>query len=291
MTMDDVRTPGLEPDRASRHSVGIHASPAEVFAALTDPSLLACWFVSEATMDLRPGGSYCWVFGEATAAPGPDPSVVRGEVVEVKPQERLELCPVIEGEPTRLEFRLDAWRDGSVLTATHSGFPGDSSWDDIFRSMDQGWASELQILKLYLERARGMTRRSSFHEARLPATPEELFDRLITPAGLESWLAQGAATDPTPGGELRLEWIDRPPLTGHFAVCDPDRFLLMTWEGAAPAAVRIWLQETEEGGETELSLEHRQFLPAAGSTGMFDWEAALQRLRDAVTPGGGGKPC
>ena len=57
----------LEPDRCSRHSVGIHASPAEVYHALTDPKELSRWFVSEASIDLRPGGSYRWVFGEGTA--------------------------------------------------------------------------------------------------------------------------------------------------------------------------------------------------------------------------------
>src|SRR5213594_5259875 len=76
----------LEPDRCSRHSVGIHASPAEVYFALTDPRELSRWFVSEASIDLRPGGSYRWVFGEGTGAVGSDPRVSSGGVVAVVPQ-------------------------------------------------------------------------------------------------------------------------------------------------------------------------------------------------------------
>lgn len=279
--LDEPRGLTLEPDRSSRHSVGIHASPAEVYEALTDPRALSLWFVSEASIDLKPGGSYRWVFGEGTATSGPDAHVASGEFVVIEPQECLRLRSRVREIDTDLEFRFDPWRDGTLLTVSHSGFPGEEDWDETFRSIDQGWESEIQILKFYLERARGLIRGSRYHEARIEAGAEEVFDRFVTRTGLGSWLADGAATDPSLGGELRLEWSGRPAVKGRFVVWDPDSFLVMTWETERPSVVRVWLEEVEKGA-TDLSLEHRLFAPDPAALAAFDWDAALERLGAAV---------
>ena len=277
--IDEARGLTLEPDRCSRHSVGIHASPAEVYLALTDPHELSRWFVSEASIDLRPGGQYRWVFGEGTAAAGPDALVSSGEFTSIVPQEYLRLSTPVEGTDTLLEFRLDPWRDGTILTVSHSGFPGEESWDDIFRSVDQGWQSEVQVLKLYMEAARGMISRSHFHEARLPDGAEATYERFTTSAGLSSWLADRAAAEATLGGELLLEREGCPVIRGRFVVWDPDRFLVLTWQEQAPSILRLWLEEAEDGGSTDLSLEHRLFAADAGSVTPFDWDTALERLK------------
>lgn len=281
MTSEETRGLTLEPDRSSRHSAGIHASPAEVYLALTDPKELSRWFVSEASIELRPGGAYRWVFGDATGVSGPDATVASGEFVSIVPQELLRLRSRVQDTDTDLEFRLEPWRDGTVLTVSHSGFPGEEAWDETFRSIDQGWESEIQILKLYLESARGMVRRSFFHARRIEASAEDLYERFATSSGLSSWLADRAGADPALGGELRLEWNGRPPLKGRFVVWDPDRFLAMTWAGERPSAVRVWLEEDESGGATDLSLEHRLFAPDPSAFEPFDWEAALDRLAAA----------
>ena len=268
----------LEPDRCSRHSVGIHASPAEVYGALTDPKELSRWFVSEASIDLRPGGSYRWVFGEGTGTAGSDPLVSSGEFVGVVPQEYVRLSTMVEGTETLLEFRFDPWRDGTILTVSHSGFPGEEAWDDAFRSADQGWQSEIQVLKLYMERARGMITRSRFHEARLPAPPEQIYEAFTTSAGLSSWLADRAAAEASLGGEFRLDREGGDPIKGRFVVWDPDSFLVMTWEAERPSIVRLWLQEEDEGASV-LILEHRLFAPDASSFAPFDWDGAIERLK------------
>jgi len=277
--IEEPRGLTLEPDRCSRHSVGIHASPAEVYHALTDPKELSRWFVSEASIDLRPGGSYRWVFGEGTGAAGTDPLVSSGEFLDIVPQESLRLNTSVEGTETLLEFRLDPWRDGTILTVSHSGFPGEESWDDAFRSVDQGWQSEIQVLKVYMESARGQITRSRFHEARLPASPEQVYEAFSTSAGLSSWLADRAAADASLGGEFRLDRAGGPPIKGRFVVWDPDRFLVMTWEAEHPSLVRLWLQEEDAGASTVLILEHRLFAPDATSIAPFDWDGAIERLR------------
>jgi uncharacterized protein YndB with AHSA1/START domain len=272
----------LEPDRSSRHSLGLKASPAEVYRALTEPEELERWFVTEARVDLRPGGEFRWVFGRPGADPASAPLVTSGRCVAVVKQELLRLRALIEDLETEVEFRIDPWRDGAILTVTHSGFPGDEDWDDTFTAIDRGWQTELHVLKLFLERGRDLTRLAERHERRIEATAEELFDCFTTPAGLAGWLAGRAAVDPTPGGEFRLEWDGR-GVGGHFAVCDPDRFLLMTWEEEPPSLVRVWIGE--EDGLAEVKVDHIRFAAGPGDRTSVDWEAALDRLGASIRVG------
>lgn len=273
----------LEPDRTSRHSLGIHASPAEVYRALTDPEELVCWFVSEASVDVQPGGAFRWVFGRGSGDPGPAPLVTTGIFLAVAKQESLKMRALIEDLETEVEFRIDPWRDGAVLTVAHSGFPGDDEWDDTFRALDRGWQTELHVLKIFLERARGMRRCAERHERRLKAAPEALFDAFTTQAGLAAWLADRAAIDATPGGEFLLEWDAHPPLRGHLAACDPDRFLLLAWEGERPSLVRVHLEADGNGAApVDLTLDHILFTPGGSPTQRFNWDAALRRLEKAL---------
>ena len=275
----------LEPDRSSRHSLGLKASPAEVYRALTEPEELQRWFVTEASLDLRPEGAFRWVFGSASDGSGPPPQVTTGRFVSIAKQELLRLKALIDDQETEIEFRIDPWRDGAILTVHHAGFPGDAEWDDTFRAIDRGWQTELHVLKLFLERGRGLVRQTERHERTLAASAEEIFDCFTTAAGLARWLAERAAADATPGGELRLEWDGR-GVSGHYAVCDPDRFLLMTWEEQPPSLVRLFLDTDEEEVRTELKLDHIRFAPSgSGSAGTFDWKAALDRLPAVVRPG------
>jgi uncharacterized protein YndB with AHSA1/START domain len=281
---DEARGLTLEPDRCSRHAAGILASPAEVYHALTDPGALSRWFVSEASIDLRPGGSYRWVFGEATGKAGADAQVASGEFVGIVPQELVRVRARVSDLETDLEFRLEPWGDGTILTISHAGFPGEASWDETFVAIDQGWASEIQILKFHLEKARGMRRRSVYRQTRLAAPPEEVFDRFTTQSGLCSWLAEVAAADACLGGEYCLEWTGRGRVRGRYVVWDPDRFLVLTWEGGAPAVLRVWLEEAAGGIATELALEQRQFAPDDRPFEAFDWVGALDRLAASIGP-------
>jgi len=70
----------LNEARVFVHSVAVEARPATVFRALTEPAELRRWFPLEATLDLRPGGSYEFRCGEGTC---------HGEVLFVAPEDRL----------------------------------------------------------------------------------------------------------------------------------------------------------------------------------------------------------
>jgi uncharacterized protein YndB with AHSA1/START domain len=276
----------LEPDRSSRHSLGLKASPAEVYRALTDTEELQRWFVEEASIDLQEGGEFRWVFGRPGGDPDAAPFITTGRCIAIVKQELLRLKAIIEDLETEVEFRIDPWRDGAILTVTHAGFPGDEAWDATFSAIDRGWQTELHVLKLFLERGRGLMRVAERHERRIEGSAEDLFDSFTTPAGLAGWLADRAAVDPTPGGEIRLEW-DGHGVSGHYAVCDPDRFLLMTWEEEPPSLVRVWIEE--EDGLVELKVDHIRFAADTGARRSFDWEAALDRLRASARVGRAGE--
>jgi uncharacterized protein YndB with AHSA1/START domain len=282
----------LEPNRSSRHTIGLRAAPADVYRALTDPAELGHWFVAEASVDLRPGGSYRWVFGEATGSPGADAQVAAGEFVTVAENEVLQMRTVIDEVETELECRLNPRPEGTLLTLTHGGFPGEEEWDETFRAIDRSWEVELHVLKIYLERAHGMVRQARFHEASIAASREAVFRSLTTPEGLQSWLAAKASAEAQPGGEIVLEWKDRSISRGHLAVCDPDVFLVMTWEGDRPSLVAIALSiggedpsHSADGETTDVRLEHRLFAPDPESFRVFDWDAALGRLVESMQVG------
>jgi len=289
---EEPRGLSLEPNRSSRHTIGIRAARGDVYRALTDPVELGRWFVAEASVDLRPGGSYRWVFGEATGAPGPDAQVSAGEFVTITENELLRMRTVIDEVETELECRLESRPQGTLLTLSHGGFPGEEEWDETFRAIDRSWEVELHVLKIYLERARGMVRQARFHEVEVAAPREEVFRSLTTADGLQRWLARRADAEARPGGEVVLEWDDQSTSRGHVAVCDPDVFVVMTWEGERPSLVAIALSSGDEdpalprsGESTEVRLEHRLFAPDPESFKVFDWDAALARLAESVQVG------
>ena len=289
---EEPRGLSLEPNRSSRHAIGIRAGTGDVYRALTDPGELGRWFVAEASVDLRPGGAYRWVFGDATGSPGAAAQVAAGEFVTIAENELLRMRTVIDGVETELECRLDARPEGTLLTLTHGGFPGEEEWDETFRAVDRSWEVELYVLKIYLERARGMVRQARFHQAGVAAPRESVFRSLTTGEGLQRWLAVRASAEARPGGEVVLEWNDRSVSRGHLAVCDPDVFVVMTWEGDRPSLVAIALSigneddaGSDDGETTDLRLEHRLFAPDPESFRPFDWAAALGRLVESMQVG------
>jgi uncharacterized protein YndB with AHSA1/START domain len=278
----------LEPNRSSRHSLGIHASPAEVYRALTDPAVLTRWFVSEAVVDLQPGGAFRWVFGRASGDPGPAPLQTSGIFLSIKRQESMVLRAVLEELETEIEFRIDPWRDGAILTVSHSGFPGDEEWDDTFRAIDRGWQTELHVLKVFLERGRDLLRSAERYERRIHGSCEEVFDAFTTQAGLSSWLSEQAAIDPTPGAEFLLGWNGQPEVRGRVAICDPDSFLVLTWERERPSIVRLTLDDEEETKPSvSVTVDHIRLAPSLEAIERFGWAEALGRLEAAVKRGNG----
>ena len=104
-----------------QREVQIAASPATVFAFLTDPEKIVSWMGVEATTEAHPGGLYFLKVRSDRAA--------RGEFREVVPVHRLAYSFGWEGDEevppgsSLVEIDLVDRDGGTLLRMTHSGLP------------------------------------------------------------------------------------------------------------------------------------------------------------------------
>lgn len=84
------------------------ASPAEVWAALTDTDSVARWLAPAVALELRPGGAFALANG------------VDARVREVEPERVLELdWRFADEDPSIVRFELAADGDGTLLSLDH----------------------------------------------------------------------------------------------------------------------------------------------------------------------------
>ena len=125
-----------------RRETHILASPAAVFALLTDPEKILRWMGTEATVDPHPGGIYLVnVAGR---------NVARGSFTEVIPEHRhaysfgWEEHENVPPGSTLIEIDLLDRDGGTLLRMAHSGLPNAQECAD----HDKGWARYLGRLEV-----------------------------------------------------------------------------------------------------------------------------------------------
>lgn len=129
----------------------IKASPAKIWAAITQPDQMLLWWGPDAgptlsvTADVRPGGRFSVVFRLLNG----DEHNPTGVYQEVVPERRLAFTWDLPGaaEPQSLvTFQLEPIEGGTVLTLTHERLP-----DDALRaSHEAGWSGLLDKLPVFL---------------------------------------------------------------------------------------------------------------------------------------------
>jgi uncharacterized protein YndB with AHSA1/START domain len=131
--------------------LAIKASPAEVWAALTDPSISPAYYYGfEAHYDLTAGAPYSYVSGGH--------EVITGSLLEVVEEERLRMTfagtwapDVAELPESVVTYDLGdaamAVPGLTALTLTHEGLPD----SDSARNVEKGWVLILSGLKTLLE--------------------------------------------------------------------------------------------------------------------------------------------
>jgi uncharacterized protein YndB with AHSA1/START domain len=113
--------------------ITISASPATIFAYLTDPEKMVQWMGTEVALDAVPGGVFRVLCG------GVNPSA--GEFVEVVPNERVVFTfgwdvpdhPIPAGS-TEVEITLRPVGERTVLRLVHRGLPDRAGGDHL-----RGW--------------------------------------------------------------------------------------------------------------------------------------------------------
>jgi uncharacterized protein YndB with AHSA1/START domain len=133
--------------RTIRLQVFIHRPPKKVFEAISDPDLLARWFVDTASLPQRKGGSYTFGWTD-----GPTHS---GKVVDFARGRYLTLAWTWPGREqlgsTRLRMSVEPKAGGTVVKFIHSGFKTRGPWVDLYDGAIRGWTYFLMNLKSVLE--------------------------------------------------------------------------------------------------------------------------------------------
>jgi uncharacterized protein YndB with AHSA1/START domain len=130
--------------RAIEKQLFIRATPERVWQALTEKAELEQWFLTEANVDVQPGGALRFAWQHDTT---------QGQFLEVDPPRRLVFS---WGErdglgATMVTIDLIPERDGTRLRLVHSGFGTGPAWDETFTGTDGGWSIELENLRIWLE--------------------------------------------------------------------------------------------------------------------------------------------
>jgi uncharacterized protein YndB with AHSA1/START domain len=120
-------------------SVLLPAAPAEVWEALTDEAALREWLAAEVEIEPHEGGELVCRYEDGEER--------RGEVELVEEAERLAFNWRREGgEPSRVEFVVDAVAEGTRLTVIETSFAGAPTL------VAAGWAARMGSLRLVLGR-------------------------------------------------------------------------------------------------------------------------------------------
>jgi uncharacterized protein YndB with AHSA1/START domain len=132
----------------------IKASPARVYAAITQPKLMMQWWGPDAgptlsaEADVRPGGRFSIVFRLLNG----DEHNPTGIYREVVPEKKLVFTwewPGIAERESRVTFLLEPFDGVTELTLIHELLPD----EDARRSHEAGWSGLLDKLPVFLEGA------------------------------------------------------------------------------------------------------------------------------------------
>jgi uncharacterized protein YndB with AHSA1/START domain len=165
--------------RTQTHEIVIDAPIEAVWKAIADGEELTRWFVEEASVEPRVGGTITKSWG------GEEKSSSTIEVWEPNKKLRVKLAPFDMGAakpdpavPMIDEYTIER-RDGkTVLRLVSSGIPDAPEWDGFYNGTDSGWSSFFRTLRHYLEHHSGQPRATIKVVGKLTGSPEVAWARL-----------------------------------------------------------------------------------------------------------------
>ncbi len=118
------------------------------------------------------------------------------------------------------------------------------------------------------------------------ATPQEVFDYLVTPSGLTTWMGEHATLEPHVGGVFQVD-IAGSPIRGHYLEVVPPYRVVVSWGVSGsdefPSGIsRVSFTLTPTAQGTYVELLHSD-LPELHLAGHADgWTHFLPRLASAA---------
>lgn len=126
----------------------------------------------------------------------------------------------------------------------------------------------------------------------IAASPQTVFEYLITGSGMISWMGEYAELDPTPGGRFAVD-IAGHPIRGAYLHVEPHSRVVVSWgiagsEELPPGASTVEFRLLPISGGTRVELTHSG-LPETAVRGHADgWANFLPRLAIAGAGGDAG---
>ena len=133
--------------RCIAFSLAIEASPAAIWAALTQPEQIAQWSYPETVEvdKIEPGGVYGFLTEDAGDEDG-------AEILEMDSPTRLKMrWYSSEPAPTTLEWLLEPREGYTVLHFVNAGFHDTAEWNTAYTQDFEGWVALHLALKALLE--------------------------------------------------------------------------------------------------------------------------------------------
>jgi uncharacterized protein YndB with AHSA1/START domain len=133
--------------RTIRLQTYTRASPKKAFRAITEPEYLNRWLVDKAELSPRKGGRYSMGWNGGPTHTGRVLEFIRGNHITLTWQ-----WPGMEDQlVTKLKLSVEPKKGGTIVKLTHSGFPKQERWVDLYGGAIQGWAYFLTNLKSVLD--------------------------------------------------------------------------------------------------------------------------------------------
>ena len=174
------KRPGRTGTRTQQHEIVIDAPLEAVWKAISDGEELTRWFVEEATVEPRVGGTITISWGGDETAQG------RIDAWEPNRKLRKTLMPFDMGPakydgttPMVDEYTIER-RDGkTVLRLVSSGIPDAPEWDGFYNGTNSGWDSFFRTLRHYLEHHRGRPRTTIKVIGKVSGSADAAWARLV----------------------------------------------------------------------------------------------------------------
>ncbi len=121
----------------------------------------------------------------------------------------------------------------------------------------------------------------------IPAVPEVVFEYLVDPSLIVSWIGDHAVLDARPGGEFTLD-IEGIPVRGEYVEVVPPERIVVSWGHAGsdtlpPGSTEVEFRLTPIASGTLVEVEHRGLPDEHLPSHRTGWPVFAERLADAAS--------